>query len=204
MLKDSTRNWYYIDNPYFDATRGECFRITKNALQHSGLGVSDCKRFNALNIKIADWHAADAGKHIVVCEQSADYMQVVAQYPGDWLDQTLRALRTATSRELRVRKWQRDKTIAANTLPVDLMGAHALVTWNSAAAITAILAGVPAIVHTPCAASPMAGTPLDDIERLPQPEGRYNWCGVLADNQFTLDEMRSGYAWEVLNGGTRG
>jgi hypothetical protein len=28
---------------------------------------------------------------------------------------------------------------------------------------------------------------------------RYKWAGVLADNQFTVDEMRSGFAWQQLH-----
>jgi hypothetical protein len=76
------------------------------------------------------------------------------------------------------------------------VNAHALITWSSAAAVMAVLAGVPVVTMGPCAAAPMAGD-IADVENLPQPE-RESWAGVLADNQWTLDEMRAGKAWEAL------
>jgi hypothetical protein len=33
------RDWYYIDNSYFDAVRERQFRVTKNAIQHTGQGA---------------------------------------------------------------------------------------------------------------------------------------------------------------------
>lgn len=199
ILHDQTRTFYYCDNSYFDDTRQEYFRITKNMLQHTGEGVSDGERYIkqlGRDHSVAPWR--EEGRHIVVCEQSASFMDLPIGYEGDWLNDIVPALRRLTSREIRIRRWERDKAHSSNSLMNDLLGAHALVTWSSAAAITSVMAGVPIIAQGQCAAGPMSGSLLD-IEQLPMPP-RYNWLGVLADNQFTLDEMRSGYAWEKLNG----
>jgi len=61
-----------------------------------------------------------------------------------------------------------------------------------------LLAGVPVIVSDRCAAFRLSGS-FQAIEYLPRPT-RETWAGVLADNQWTLNEMRSGEAWAKLNG----
>ena len=187
-------DWYYIDNSYFDAARQQRFRITRNRLQHSGIGTSTGERFRALGIQIQPWRAA--GRHIVVCPQSLSFMHNLAGRVGDWGRQTVADLRITTDREIRLRPWSRDKGGASGSLAEDLVDAHALVTWSSAAAVTSVLAGVPVIVHAAdCAARLMSGS---DIEALPLPE-REIWAGVLSDNEWTVEEMVNGTAWRALN-----
>lgn len=186
--------YYYCDNAYFDQVRGQYFRVTRNGLQHNGVGRSNGKRFNDLGIEMRPWR--QRGDHVVVCPQSEHFMRTLAGVDFDWTRTTLSALARFTSRPVRLREWSRDKAALAATLDDDLRGAHALVTWSSAAAVMAVTAGVPVVTMGPCAAAPMAGD-LADIENLPQPE-RMNWASVLADNQWTLEEMKSGRAWEGL------
>lgn len=191
-------DWYYCDNSYFDKTRGTYFRVTKNRLQHTGLGMSDGKRFASLGIEIKPWRTA--GRHIVVCPQSDDFMRRIVGYNGDWLADTKQALMLRTERPLKVRHWNRDKASAAATLHEDLRDAWALVTWSSAAAIEAILAGIPAVVSGQCAAKPVS-IPLDGIDDAdPRCFDRHEWAAVLSDNQWTLDEMRRGITWSHLHG----
>jgi hypothetical protein len=193
----SGQTYWYCDNSYFDASRQRIFRVTRNALQHSGLGSSDGKRFKALGLDIAPWRKA--GSHVVVCPQSDHFMHVIAGYPGNWLDETVSGLRQVTDREIRVRPWSGNKSVLSSTLSADLVGAHALVTWSSAAAVTAILAGVPVIAMGQCAASTMSAGAIEDLENLPMRDDRERWASVLADNEWTLDEFRSGAAWRSLN-----
>jgi hypothetical protein len=191
------RQFIYADNSYFDATRQNYFRLTRNAVQHSGEGVSNGERWRKLDLRIRQWRSA--GDHLVLCPQSESFMRTVAGVMTDWTTETRQALARLTPRPLRVRGWSPDKAALAATLEQDLSNAHALVTYSSAAAITAILYGVPAICTGPCAASPMAGT-LRHVEWPPMPsyEARTHWASVLADQQFTLSEMSSGYAWRAL------
>lgn len=190
-------DFYYGDNSYFDSTRQKHFRVSKNRLQHSGLGVSNGARFKALGIEIKPWRSA--GSHIVVCPQSDSFMKTLAGYSGDWTTHIVASLKAVTDREIRVRKWSANKAALAATLEQDLKGAHCLVTWSSAAAVTAVLRGVPVIVESKdCAAKPMAGS-IDEIEALPMPD-RENWAGCLADAEWSLEEMSNGTAWRSLNG----
>lgn len=190
-----SREFYYCDNSYFDCSRQEYFRITKNQLQHSGKDVSDGKRFKQLGLEIKPWSASARG-HVVICPQSDAFMHDVVGYKGNWCEKILSHLSPITSRELRIRAWNRDKTALAATLGEDLHGAFGLVTWSSAAAITALLAGIPAFCESmDCAANPMVGDLLSLMPRCPE---RDVWAGVLADNQWTLEEFRDGTAWRGL------
>lgn len=193
------RDVYYIDNAYFDSTRGEYFRVTRNRLQHTGLGYSDGKRFARLKIPISAWHRS--GEHVLICPQSAEFMKVCADYPGDWIADTVAELKRWTKRELRVRPWQRDKANWYRTLPADLENCWALVTYSSASAITALLAGIPAFCTAQdCISEPLAGHyPLAYIGNPPRLEGREAWARILADHQWTAHEMEEGLCWRMLN-----
>lgn len=188
--------YWYIDNSYFDTSRGTYFRVTRNAMQHSGSGESDGRRFRSLRAAIRPWRKH--GRHILVCPQSDHFMRLCGYY-GDWTADTVRALSKVSDRPIRIRLWSPDKAKLAATLESDLIGAHCLVTHSSAAAISAVLAGVPVVCTAKCAASAMSGG-LADVESLPTPEGREQWASVLADNQWTLAEFRDGTAWRMLNG----
>lgn len=197
FVRNHERNYWYCDNSYFDSTRGTHFRVTKNSFQHSGLGQSDGVRFQATGSSIYPWRPQGPG-HILVCPQSDLFMSMLAENPR-WLDITLQGLKHITDRPVRVRPWDRDKSRASSTLTSDLYGAHAMVVHSSAAAVTALLHGVPVVTMGQCAAEPLSGS-IVQVGNLPPPsEDRHNWAGVLADNQWTLEEMKTGMAWRALN-----
>lgn len=187
------RDVYFADNAYFDETRERYFRITKNRLQHAGFGTSDGKRFAALGVELKPWRTD--GDYLLLCPQSEHFMRCIAGYYSNWTYDTIAMLRGITDRPIKVRPWSRDKGAQAAGLKLELQHAHALITWSSAAAVTAVVNGVPAAVNTG-AASVVAIT-LRQLEDPPKP-ARESWANVLADNQFDLEEMRNGYAWAWL------
>lgn len=195
VLSDHSRNFWYIDNAYFDKVRETYFRITRNMLQCAGVGTSDGKRFAALDIEVKPWR--NGGKHVLICPQSNSFMRFPVGYRGDWVNDVSREIAFVSNRPICIRPWQRNKGEQARSLLADLVDAHCVVVWSSAAAITAALNGVPVIVQGQSAASAISGSVLE-LEKLPQPD-RTSWLGVLADNQWTLTEMTKGIAWRSLN-----
>jgi hypothetical protein len=172
-------------------------------LQHSGVGDTDGKRFKALGIKIKPWRKA--GDHVVLCPQSDQFMRVVCGVEFDWLRNTLLTLGHFTSRQARVREWNRDKAALARTLDADLVKracAHHVVVGGCSDGG----AGWACLWSTmgPCAAAPMAGD-IADVEDLPHPE-RDAWAGVLADHQWDLgrDARRDGMGKRCACGGRDG
>lgn len=184
-------SYYYIDNSYFNKTRGTHYRVTRDAIQHHGPWESDGARWAALGYEVKPWRSIDTG-HIVVCPQSDAFMKYTVRLytPGanTWLADTLATLKTAyPGREIRVRPWSSNKLEISKTLHEDLEGAGLLVTHSSAAAIEAVIEGIPVMV------SPASS--LSDVT----PDQRIQCLQTLADNQWTLDEIRNGDAWRWLN-----
>jgi hypothetical protein len=199
QAKREGRDWYYIDNAYFDVARERYFRVTKNALQCSGAGTVPVDmewRFGALGLQVQPWR--QFGGHIVICPQSDEFMKVVAGWTGGWLDQIRAELRTLTPRRLVVREKGKGRPLAA-----DLIDAWALVTHSSAAANEAVLAGVPAFVTGRCATGPVSmNQGIRSFRRIEERpwgfDARRVWGEILARSQWTLDEITKGDAWKAL------
>jgi hypothetical protein len=197
--REDGREFYYLDNAYFDKGRGDYYRIGHNRLQHDGIGSPDWERFNRLGIEVKPWKRD--GRNIIVCPQSDHFMTHVAGIKGGataWLAETLVAIRKHSDRPIIVREWLRDKTDLRGTLQADLQDAWCLVTHMSAAANEAILAGVPACVTGECAATCMS-SPLHEIEKPYRPDVREQWAAVLAGQQWTLNEIEDGEALRGLH-----
>lgn len=177
QAKAERRDWWYLDNSYFDVARERQFRVTKNAIQHRGTGESDGKRFAALGLTVKPMRD---GANLLVCAQSAEFMETVAGDPG-WLQRVLGDLQERYGDPRVILRTKHEK----RPLSVDLARAGKVVTWSSAAAVTAILEGVRVMCAPECCA-----TYADDRER---------WASVLADNQWTVAEIARGDAWKALN-----
>lgn len=202
QAKAERRDWFYIDNAYLDPTREQYYRITKNALQITGEGWGPASRFDALKIAIAPWRIS--GSHILVCPQSDQFMQYIAGYEGNWADDTVAEIKKRTDRPIVVHTWNRDKRMAYRELPSKLRDCWAVVTWSSAAATTAVLCGVPAIVlGDQSATKAVASTTLDEIENPRMPDNRYEWACCVAQHQFNRMEMRNGHAYRIADAGER-
>jgi len=214
------RTWYYGDNGYFRAGKKEgCyFRITRNDLQHDGSGElprphwQARERWERLGLTIQPWRAD--GGHILICPPARLFGATFGFSADKWLHMTLKTLGKYTKRELRVRaKVKFDDTLPYSLVdrkgrpeaPVptnftdDLAGAWALVTHSSNVAVEALLAGVPVFCTDRCGASAMASNDLHQIENPRMDGNRLKWASVLANNQWTLAEMRDGTCWRMLN-----
>lgn len=173
--KASGLDVYVCDNSAFDCVRGVQFRVTKNRYHHDGRGETDGRRFAALGLKVQPLRTVEG--FALMVEQSPSYMKCVANDP-DWLG------RHRLSASV-LRPWNRDKRAAAAGLSFD--GVRLTITHSSAAAVESLLVGVPVLVSP---MSPCYGVTTEDRLRL---------FGVLADNQFTLTEMKDGTCWKALN-----
>jgi hypothetical protein len=177
QCKAEGRTWLYVDNSLFDSCRERYFRIARNRLQPTGLGESDGKRFSELGIKIK--HMRD-GEKVIVAAQSDEFMECVAEDPT-WTERVTANLR----RQYGMNRVTLRRKGIGRPLAEDLRHAGLLVTWSSAAAVTALLEGVKVMCSTECCAT-YAG---DD---------RHRWASCLADNQWTLNEIRAGAVRAML------
>ena len=168
------------------------YRVTRNAMQHDGTGNASSERWNRLGLNIAPWQKG--GRHILVCPPSQKFGELLGFNAAAWLQTTLNTLKRHTDREIRVRA----KKGNATPLDADLKDCHALVAHSSNAAVLALLAGVPVFCTAPCAAYRMGGADMSKIEMPVYPDDREQWAWNLADHQWTLEEMRHGLCWRML------
>lgn len=189
-VRASGEDWYYIDNSFFDKVRGLQFRVAKNRLQVdvARASISDWLRFDALRIPVRPMRDPKENGYVLLIEQSGSFMHEIACDPH-WARRTLDdyAKSQHSASRVKVRPWARDKAKAQASLVSDLQGAVMVIAHSSAGAVTAFAQGVPVIVSP---VSALFGT--SAIER-------HHTFGVLAENQWTPQEMRNGDAWKWLN-----
>lgn len=188
--KASGSPFYYGDHAYFQ--RGKYYRITKDAFFHTGNGVSDGQRLRNLGISPAPWKKS--GSNIIICPQSEVFFQREGLEKFVWLADVIEKIRAYSDRKIIIH----GKT---DSIPLShyLNNAHAVVVYSSNSAVEALMNGVPAFALAPCPATNFTLSDLALIEKPLYPDNRDNWAGVLADNQWTLDEIENGTAWRKLN-----
>jgi phosphohistidine swiveling domain-containing protein len=186
----SGKPWYYVDNSYFDSVRGRQFRVTRDALQVDAMAhATDGKRFDALDLKVKPMQSNPKG-HWVVIEQSPGFMRLLTFEP-DWYATNVARVKNS-GRDVIERRWDNDKLALQKTLVQDLQGAWGLLTYSSAAAVTALLEGIPCIVSHDSAVAHVRLSTDNSVD------DRRHAFGVLADHQWTLNEMKEGLAWAKL------
>lgn len=196
------RQFVFWDRAYFGGgTHTDRLRITKNQYQKCTVAYSPggLQRFEAFGGRLLPWRGR--ASHIMVVPPSDAILTMFtgSDLPSrqqEWLDYTLRAIRRGTDRPILV-------SMKGDARPLEsrLKHCHAVVTYTSNVAVEAVCAGVPAFTAHLAAAAPVAGGlhDLDGIETPPMPD-REPWATSLAWGQFTLAEIRSGLARNVVLG----
>lgn len=202
-IQKHNRPFIYIDNCYMGKSR-EYYRVTPQALmaqtfeQHPGM-ESQGRRFEVLDIHPKPWRKD--GNHIVVVLQSRLYFELVVGKPRDqWVTEVCTEIRKYTDRPIIVR----EKPTRENPQPdlqVHLDRCHALVTWNSTAAVHAMIKGVPAICVDPHNSfRSVCSGDLSTIDNPVKKDGRRELFHWLADNQWTKTEILTGLCWSAIRG----
>jgi len=199
-------NWLYLDNGYFRSGHFDgYYSATWNAFQHTGEGLYERgkERFEKLNLDLQLKPWRKDGEYILILPPTEVFSALHNFNPQLWLDHTLGKLKMFTDRKIKIRAkpgsmLMGKKVPKGASLEEDVGKAYAVVTYNSKASIEAILRGVPVFTSTLCCTYSQG---LTDISRIESPlcmGDRERWLYALAANQFTLEEMRSGYCIGML------
>ena len=200
---NTKRDFYAIDTGYFGNEKSKSkgwHRITKNNLQNLG-PIIERPHDRLLNWK---WRKFRDGRKILICPPSEKVMKLFTQYtPEEWTEKVVTQLKQYTDRPIEVRlKPTRTQRIANDSLEAALENdIHCLITYNSIAALEALMVGKPAITLGPNCASMVCNTSLAEVENLNKPDkdemtalmAHLSYC------QFSRQEMMNGYAWNILN-----
>ena len=202
---NNNRTFYAIDTGYMqpvNTAKKMYHRITRNNLQNQQLLIERPKdRLAKLGYSYKKF---TPGSKILICPPSDKVMDLFNQpKPEEWTNNIIAKLKELTDRPIEVRlKPSRSDRVTTNTMEQALADdVYCLVTYNSIAAVEAILLGKPAIALGPNAASTICNSNLEEIETLNYPEKDLvvKFAAHLSYCQFTEAEMRNGYAWKIIN-----
>ena len=196
------RTYYTIDTGYFGNVKNKYLhRITKNGLQYTG-AIKERPNDRARQFGYR-YKKFQPGSKILVCPPSVKVMEVWGENLEEWVARTVAELKKFTDREIEIRlKPSRTDRISTNTIQEALaQDVHCLVTYNSIAAVEALMEGKPALVLGNNAASVIAETDIASIDspRVPDRATMEAFMNNLAYCQFTTQEMKSGFAWRTVN-----
>ena len=199
----SDRTFYTVDTGYYGNVKSKVIhRVTKNDLQNCGPIIErPMDRAKMFGYKFRKF---TPGSKILICPPSLKVMDLFNQpSPEEWVRQITKEIRKYSDRPIEVRmKPNRTERVTTKTMSAALADdVHCLVTYNSIAAVEALMEGKPAIVLGPNSAAQIAETNLANIEdpKRPKRDEMDAFMAHLAYCQFTVPELRSGFAWETVN-----
>ena len=199
---DTGRTFYYIDNGYIgNLSKKTHFRIIKNHV-HDIRPIIDrpSDRLARLSYKTKPFRS---GRKILVAPPSEKSFTIWDIDQPTWLAQTMAELQRHTDRPIEIRlKRTREERLRTDTMESALADdVHCLITYNSVAAVEAVMLGRPAICLGPNAAAVVCSTDLSKVEnpKFPTHDEREAWLRHLSYSQFTFAEMADGTAWQILN-----
>jgi hypothetical protein len=191
--RDQGRDWYYGDHAYF--RRRVYYRITKNAWQHDTRGEAHPARWERLGIKIEPWRKH--GEKILLCPQSSRFFELHGLNHTQWVRDTMEVLHRYTDRPIEIR-YKSDGLQTEEHFWQSLHDAYAVVVYTSVAGVQAAIHGVPCFATHECASKYFGTDDLSKIESPVRPDDRERMAWVLANNQWTMEEIAQGLAWEHI------
>jgi len=204
---ENNHKFYYMDSGYIGNYKSQSnphgwkfwHRIVKNDVQHNKIIDRPDDRWKRLDYPI---EKRKQGKHILLVTPSEKPCKFYGINKDNWINETIAEIKKHTDRPIIVRDKAPRQERITKTIFEDLNNCHALVTYQSIAAVESVLYGVPAFTLAPTAADPVANKDLTKIEN---PEFADNdtvnkWAHHLAYGQFHISEMKNGTAYNILTG----
>ena len=209
--------YYFVDTGYISKSihrypepkildeKRTYFRICKGSFHTNKGKVNTPERLEKLkqlgiDAEFKGWR--DTGKHILLCPSSPTVtFQMNGITQDEWVEVAKREIRKHTDREIIFRNKPRPGNKWWNTdIKDDLKNCYALVTNYSLSAFDALLNYVPVFAEANSVMGPVTSRDISKIEKPLRP-GRKTmeeWLKFVSENQFTLKEMASGKAYEIL------
>lgn len=204
---ENNHTFYYMDSGYVGNYKSKSnphgwklwHRIVKNNIQHTEIIDRPDDRWKRLDYPIEN---RKQGKHILLVTPSEKPCKFYGINKDNWVQDTLTEIKKYTDRSVVIRDKAPRQQRITRTIFEDLYDCHALVTYQSIAAVESVLYGVPAFTLAPTAADPVCDKDLSLIEHPTQQDQDkiYKWACHLAYGQFHIDELKNGTAYRLLRG----
>ena len=202
-------NFYYIDSGYVGNNVGDknsqgikkYHRIVLNDLQHRTIRARPSDRWDQLGVRISPRRS---GHRIIVAAPDEKPCRYYGIDHAQWVRDTVVEIKKHTDRPVEVRERapkRADRVLNEPLSSVLTQDVHALVTFNSIAAVESILAGVPAFVLAPShVAEPVANKDLSKMDDpfYPDQDLLMAWCHSMAYGQYHVRELKNGTAFRMM------
>ena len=191
------KNYYYMDHGYFNQSNRKFenkrtnvldmngyFRIVYNNLIHNGEGNYPDDRLKKLKLNFVE--TKNHGDNIILSEPSETMKRIYNAH--NWVNDTKKIVKKFSDRNIIVHNKFSKK-------PLDelLKNAWSFVSLQSTAGFKAMLSGIPAYFTENSLKN------INKIEDLENPKINYKIFNNLAYGQWTLKEIESGEAWEIIS-----
>lgn len=208
--------WIMADNGYIVARNPDdpgtlenrftgYYKLTRNAFQCDGKGAPDYERLTRVLLRAGmtvarKWKKPTTKGHVLVCPPIVEYERLHWHSHTHWQRYVMKILvRVARDRKIRVRYKPGDpRNREPRALKDDFQNCHALITHDSNIVVEAVMAGIPCFVTGTSPATVFGNV---DIWMINEPNydfDRMEWLATLANNQWTLDEIKEGAANHLL------
>ena len=179
----------------------------------------DMDRAEKFGLELKDWtHTGD--KILIACQHGKSQQWEGLMKPDDWIMRTVERIREHTDRPIALRPHPRapisvhkfyslvdelqepKKLNAFDEFDLDFDNVWAVVNWSSSPAIHAITEGIPAYTGPRSITYPVAN-PIKDFSNINNPDrpDREEWFKDYIYSEFTVNELRNGYAWDLVSKG---
>lgn len=202
---EKNHTFYYMDSGYVGNYKSKSnpygwklwHRIVKNNVQHGEIVDRHDDRWRSLDYPILK---RKSGNHVLLVTPSEKPCKFYGIDRDTWVNETVAEIKKYTDRPIVIRDKAVRQQRINKTIFEDLENCHALVTYQSIAAVESVLHGVPAFTLAPTAADPVGDKDLSLIETpTKQDEHKiYKWACHLAYGQFHIDEFKNGTAYTLL------
>jgi len=198
-------NFYYMDSGYVGNYPSKSnpygwklwHRIVKNNVQHDKIIDRPDDRWRKLDYPVIP---RKTGTHVLLVTPSEKPCKFYGINRDEWVDSTISEIQKHTDRPIRVRNKTERRQRIQNSIFDDLRDCHALVTYQSIAAVESVLFGVPAFTLAPTAADPVCDKNLNLIDNpsYQDTDKIHKWAHHLAYGQFSVAELKDGTAYRIL------
>lgn len=196
-LYKKSNDFWYLDHGYFKQSTREFvngrviindlngyFRIVHNDFWHSGEKIFDSFRFDKLNLNFINQNFK--GEYIIVSEPTND--AIIYYGLENWTNETIEEIKKYSDRKIIIHN--RNSKTPLKELITD---AFAFVSDHSSAGFLSILQGVPAFFTNKTLRN------IGNIKNIENHVINFNILYNLSYGQWTIEEIKSGEAWEFVS-----
>lgn len=201
---EKKRTFFNLDTGYFgNIKRKEIIRVSINNFQNSNPIVNrPSDRWDRLNISVT---SLSRGSSIVVVPPDLKKLNTLRQgTEEEWINETVSNIKKYTDRPIRIRYRpgsRRDRMTTYTFFDYITDNTWCVVGHSSNALVEAAMADIPVISLGHSAVKSLYNYKMEDIEQIKVADKnlKQSWLNHLSYCQFTLEELRSGMAWELLS-----